>query len=115
MSLPRAMRPGTVVVQIPTVAHLVDDGLSILRRELVKLRAASERAEELSEKQTKKLGRYVRALAQLATEQRSQAAGDIDELSDADVVAELLANPDMREIVAAQLRAIASADGRDDG
>ena len=102
---PREMRP--VVVEVPTVAHLVSDGLAILRREFVKLRAASQREDELSGGQANKLGRYVKALSELAKEEREQAAVDMGEMTDEQVVSEMLQNPEMRELVASHLRELA--------
>lgn len=107
---PRVMK--AAVVEVPTISHLVSDGLAILRREFVKLRESSNRPEELSEKQTKKFARYVRAVADLAKEEREQAAVDMGDMTDEAVITELLSNPDMRDMIIAHLRALGGKDER---
>ena len=98
-----------LAVVVPTVSHLVSDGLAILKREMTKLDQASRNPEELSQSQSKNLARFVRAIVQLASEEREQRL-EADGLTDDQIISELLSDPGMREILSAHIRALAQQD-----
>jgi hypothetical protein len=86
----------TVAVIVPTIHHLLSDGLSILHREMSKLVTASGTKEGLNKDQSQKLARYISALTRLADEERAQRLSGVDgEATDEELLEELAKNDDM--------------------